>query len=369
MAADVSLDVRDEIPPGVYTVCNNPLTGEYYLEDSEPFVLPSKLYGKTEQHTERILSAFNAVSDGHQLGVLLAGEKGSGKTMLSKNIASKSGLPVILVNTPFSDDRFMRTIQGISQRAVVIFDEFEKLYDKEDQARVLTLFDGVYTARNKLMILTVNDRYSVREFFHNRPGRLRYFIEFKGLDATFIKEYCADNLKDPSCLEDILKTAVGCMSFNFDMLQALVKELNDFGGTVEETVEILNVKPLRGTSEKWVFEVVSSDSRFTFTASQGDDPLRHFQQGNKNYGLGIDYVGKISDDVEVEDDLYVYMTLEDLRRTDPFKGSHTFEKVLEFGTEVDDKEEKFKIPVTIVASRVDPTSFYQNPWEFGGMDY
>ena len=365
MAADVSIDVRDELPQGVYTVCRNPVTGEYYLEDSEPFTLPPKLYGKTEQYTERILSAFDAVSDGHQLGVLLAGEKGSGKTMLSKNVASKSSLPVILVNAPFSDDRFMRTLQGIPQRAVVIFDEFEKLYDKEAQAKVLTLFDGVYTARNKLILLTVNDRYSVRDFFHNRPGRLRYLIEFTGLDAAFIKDYCKDNLQKPDYLEDILKTAVGCQAFNFDMLQALVRELNDYGGTVEETVEILNVKPLTNRGDAWEVEITSHDPRFKFDAT-ANDPLSHFHRGNPYFNIRIEVEDRNSD---FSGDSFASLTLEDLRLSDPYKGSHIFEKVIEFTIGEDgDNVEEIKIPVKMAFRRQDRISFYQSSWAFGGAD-
>ena len=37
-----------------------------------------------------------------------------------------SGLPVIIVNAAYSDDRFLRTIQSIEQRAVGRCEEFEK---------------------------------------------------------------------------------------------------------------------------------------------------------------------------------------------------------------------------------------------------
>jgi hypothetical protein len=262
LTPDAQLDVRDQLPVGNYTVCQNPLTKEYYLEESTRFTLPRKLYGKTRRHGDRILETFRNREASAQIGVFLSGTKGSGKTLLAKYIANRSEMPVIIVNTPFSDERFMRTIQGIEQEAVIIFDEFEKLYDKDAQESILTLFDGVYTARNKVMIITCNDKYSVRDFFHNRPSRLRYSIGFTSLETEFIEEYCGDRLDDKSYLEKILGVSGTCDEFNFDMLQTLVDELNRYGGDFNETLELLNVKPVgSGVNGRWTVTVTTGDDR------------------------------------------------------------------------------------------------------------
>ena len=262
LTPDGRMDVRDRLPSGNYTVCKHPLTGEYFLEETAAFTLPPKLYGKTERYAERILSTFNRRAPGAQIGVCLSGTKGSGKTLLAKHIAKTSGLPTIIVNTPFSDERFMRTMQGIEQEAVIIFDEFEKLYDSDAQESILTLFDGVFTARNKVMVITCNNKYAVQSFFHNRPSRLRYSIAFEGLGAEFIREYCEDVLKDcHSYLDKIINLAVLCDEFNFDMLQTLVDELNRYGGEFEDAVEILNVKPLGNSKSSWTLAVTTPDLR------------------------------------------------------------------------------------------------------------
>jgi hypothetical protein len=368
LTPDARMDVRDELPPGNYTVCRNPVTGEYYLEESEPFTLPSKCYGKTAQWSNRILDAFR--KEEHQTGVLLAGTKGSGKTLLSKHISVMSGLPVLIVNTPFSDERFMRTIQGISQQAVILFDEFEKLYDKEAQERVLTLFDGVYSARNKIMILTCNDRNSVRDFFHNRPGRLRYSIEFKGLGAEFIKEYCADTLVNHEHLDDIIKTAVGCAEFNFDMLQALVRELNQYGGTVEDTLEILNVKPYIINSEKWLMKITAPtqpnlklSTRQTFS-----HPLNYFIRSGEGgvYELIMSVEGTFQDGTTPSDGKhYNQISLNDLKTVDPHTGTYLFE----VEAEVEDTDgNAIKTPIRIFVSEQKSPSIYSGAWNVGGFD-
>jgi hypothetical protein len=47
LTPNARMDVRDRLPAGCYTVCKNPLSGEYFLEEGEQFILPKKLYGKT----------------------------------------------------------------------------------------------------------------------------------------------------------------------------------------------------------------------------------------------------------------------------------------------------------------------------------
>jgi hypothetical protein len=327
LTPNARMDVRDALPAGNYTVCKNPLTGEYFLEESENFTLPIKLYGKTERHGERILSTFKARQMGTQVGVFLSGTKGSGKTLLAKYIAIQSGLPVIIVNTPYTDERFMRTIQGIEQPAVVLFDEFEKLYNQEDQESILTLFDGVYTAQNKIMIITCNDKWAVREFFHNRPSRLRYSINFEGLTAEFVEEYCDDQLQDRKYLKSILTLLGTTDEFNFDMLQTLVDELNRWGGDFEETLEILNVKPITTARSKWTLSVATPDEpsakwKFSYGETVSRSPLMYMQVGKHGHGcleVGVKRIGDDDDDDHEEIDLG--LRSEHLYKVDPTSGT------------------------------------------------
>jgi hypothetical protein len=327
LTPNARLDVRDVLPAGNYTICKNPQSGEYFLEESESFSLPKKLYGKIQRHGERILASFKTRQADSQVGVFLSGTKGSGKTLLSKYISNHSGLPVIIVNAPYTDDRFMRTIQGITQPAVVLFDEFEKLYDQEEQESILTLFDGVYTAQNKIMIITCNDKWAVREFFHNRPSRLRYSINFEGLDAEFVEEYCADQLQDGKYLKSILTLLGATEEFNFDMLQTLVDELNRWGGDFEETLEILNVKPVATSRSKWTLSVATPDEpstkwKLTYGETISRNPLTYMQVGKHGHGcleVGVKQIG--DDDDDDHDEIDLGLRNEHLYKVDPMNGT------------------------------------------------
>jgi hypothetical protein len=320
-----SFEVYDKLPQGNYTVCKNENTGEYFLEQSEAFTLPTKFYGKVKTQAKRILKSFSERTPDSQLGVLLSGLKGSGKTLLAKYLAVESGLPVIIVNTPFKDEGFMRTIQSIEQEAVVMWDEFEKLYDESEQELLLTLFDGVYTARNKIMILTCNNIYSVREFFHNRPSRIRYSISFGKLDRDFIEVYCSDNLNDKSYLEGIMGLSASCQDFNFDMLQILVDEINKNGGTIEEIVEILNIKPIgHGAPTKWKVALSNHGNEgreFTlqYPSQINDSPLHIIARSGE---ISIVVRESLAEDEHTSH--YVDIKMSDLTTIDPKDGSYIF---------------------------------------------
>ncbi len=235
------IDLRNELPVGTYTVRAS-IEG-FYLEESDEFKLSGKIYGKTPRQADRILNTFK--SRPNTTGVLLNGEKGSGKTMLAKMISAKAatdGISTLIVNTSFNGDGFNSFMSSISEPVVVIFDEFEKVYDDKEQEQILTLMDGVYPSK-KLFILTANDKYKVNSHMRNRPGRVFYMIEYKGLDAEFIREYCEDNLDDKSYIEQVCRLTLLFDSFNFDMLKALVEEMNRYKESPNQAMEMLNAKP------------------------------------------------------------------------------------------------------------------------------
>lgn len=57
---------------------------------------------------------------------MLAGTKGTGKTVLAKVIAKESGLPIIIVDGNYPAQYLSKFFKGFKTPVCIIFDEIEK---------------------------------------------------------------------------------------------------------------------------------------------------------------------------------------------------------------------------------------------------
>lgn len=234
--------VLETLPVGNYVVAKS-MQGMFF-QKAPVFTKPGKMYGTIEHKADRILSTF--LDRERATGALFAGEKGSGKSQLARLISLKGyemGIPTILVNAPWEGDEFSSLLASVEQPAIIQMDEFEKVYKPEQQESILTLLDGTMTTK-KLFILTVNNKYRVNDHMRNRPGRLFYALDFAGLESAFVREYCTDTLHDQEHVEVIVRISTIFQAFNFDMLKALVEEMNRYKQDPFEAMEMLNAKPV-----------------------------------------------------------------------------------------------------------------------------
>lgn len=242
-------DIREKLDPINYTLQFNSFAKEYYLSETEEFYIPNKIYGSLFKNTERIFNTFK--DRPKSTGVLLHGEKGSGKTLLSQHICrygNSIGMPVVIINEPFLSDafgnrieHFIKFLQLINQSCILLFDEFEKTFDAEAQENILLTLDG--TKFTKMLFLFVaNERGRINEYMFNRPGRIYYKFEFTGLQPDFIKEYCEDVLVDKSIVKQVINISSVFKNLNFDMLKAMVEEINRYGESPAEAIKFLNIE-------------------------------------------------------------------------------------------------------------------------------
>jgi hypothetical protein len=316
------MDLHERLPVGNYTVGFDKMAGIFFLEKIDDFNLTGKIYGNPTRYAERILNTFKDRTAA--TGVMLTGEKGSGKTMLTKKIAieaAKEGIPTIVINQPWCGEGFNAFIQMIDQPTIVIFDEFEKTYDTDDQEKMLTLLDGVYPSK-KLFLITTNDKWRIDRHMRNRPGRIFYMIDFKGVDAEFITEYCEDNLKAKEHIEKICQIATLFSEFNFDMLKALVEDMNRYNETPQESLRLLNAKPEFSEESKYKVELqiggIEIDGEKVEQTEWHGNPLTR--------GVNIDYkVFEVdSDGDENWDWENVRFSAQDLKQVDSKTGKFVF---------------------------------------------
>jgi len=312
-----ALDISDSLPAGNYIIQKNEMTGELFLEKIDSFQPIGKVYGDSLKNTDRIVNTF--LDRPATTGVMLTGEKGSGKTLLTKNVCMKlaeQDIPTIVINAPWCGDKFNNFIQSIEQPCAILFDEFEKTYDREDQEKVLTLLDGVFPTK-KLFLLTCNDKWRVDSHMRNRPGRIFYMMDFKGLDADFIREYCRDKLKNQTYIDSIVNVGSLFAEFNFDMLKALVEEMNRYNESPQDALTMLNAKPEFDSGTEYEMKIVHNGKEI--------EQPRHKFEGNPLQPKGVE----VSFDPEPEDDSidWEYKTFNPnaLIKVDANKGEFVFE--------------------------------------------
>jgi len=231
-----------EVPNKIYTVKYNEQVDEYYLgliQDNYKENLPKKMYG-IQGRQSKIITTFKDRKK--STGVLLSGDSGVGKTQLMIGIAEElreEGIPIILVESKFYGEVFNDFISSLGV-CVVLFDEFAKIYDKQ-QENLLSLLDGT-TSSKKLYIFTENNSNSINDYILNRPGRAYYHFKYTKLELEVVNEYLAETEITDTNKEELLEYYSKVDKFSFDTLQAIVSQCSRFPeDTMKEVLTELNV--------------------------------------------------------------------------------------------------------------------------------
>lgn len=261
------LKTFDKLPVGTYEVAFHPMQG-FWLERKDNISLAEKIYGVHEKKAEKILSSFKLTS--RNLGVILSGNKGIGKSLTAKLICQKSiaeGYPVILVNDCIKG--VASYIADIKQEVVVLFDEFDKTFKTNkrdenggDQDEFLTLFDGLDQGK-KLFVVTCNNLSDLSDYLVNRPGRFHYHLRFEYPTMDEIKEYLSDKLDEKYWgeIDEVVKFS-NITDLNYDCLRAIAFELN-LGTPFKEAIKDLNITNYDNESKYDIICVLSNGMRCT----------------------------------------------------------------------------------------------------------
>ena len=243
---DDGLKTYDALPADTYSVRFAKMTG-FYLEKHLPLEIGEKVYGVHEAKVAKVMHTFQ-VSD-RNLGVILSGAKGIGKSIFAKMMGQAcvaAGIPVIIVDHFYPG--ISAFLESIEQEVMVLFDEFDKTFgsiktgdnEPDAQAGLLSLFDGM-AAGKKLFVVTCNDLNGLNDFLVNRPGRFHYHLRFDYPNPAEIEEYLKDKLVTNQIPEISNVVAFAKrVPLNYDCLRAIATELN-FGQTFKEAIGDLNI--------------------------------------------------------------------------------------------------------------------------------
>lgn len=235
-----------DLTPGmVYNISVDRYTDAISLEESSGLSLPSKVYctQRDERFIDKVINSYNLSESGFT-GVMLAGLKGSGKTVMAKVIANKSGLPIINIDKNIRPYILKNLVEKLGDTSVCfLFDELDKVLADYDDSVLLQVLDGSDTKGKHMILFTCNDDDEISEYLTDRCSRIRYWREFDEMSPSLIMEVLNDKLNDKKevkSLTDFIKDNFEVCSF--DNIASFVKEANDYPTTTfEELFEDMNL--------------------------------------------------------------------------------------------------------------------------------
>lgn len=229
------------IKGGVYDLKWDRYEGRAIFTENGKLNLPNKIYELPEDKLfkTRVLNNFN--NNDKSVGIMLAGTKGTGKTMLAKVIAKESNLPIIIVDSQYPANRLVTFFKQFTTPVCVIFDEIEKNFNTEF---MLDFLDGVEKTTKKLVLMTCNELHRISEYLQDRCSRVRYVRKYSPSDnLAFLPMLIEDKqIKNAKEVEEFIKTKFTLPSIdNINAFLDEVKELEDEDISLNDIIKYMNI--------------------------------------------------------------------------------------------------------------------------------
>lgn len=247
---------------------------EAIIKENGEFNMPTKIYESNDSKflKERVMKYFNSTSD-QNVGVMFAGEKGTGKSVDAKYLAQCSGLPIFIVSSNFPIRQLTKVFKKFETPSCIILDEIEKNWNTE---HMLEFLDGIEKTCKTLVLMTCNDLGRVSQYMQDRCSRIRYLRKYTVKDNYEFLPFLLEQY-DVLNKEEVTDFITNRMKLpSIDNMLALIKEvklLENEEYAVEMVAKFMNIEIIGETKlpetpkEKKVENLVQSELKKPITES------------------------------------------------------------------------------------------------------
>lgn len=213
--------------------------------------LPKKVFTtkKDDLFIKRVLHSYNNDTK-NTTGILLTGDKGSGKTVTAKVIAQKANLPIVVIHSETLLTELNDFFKSFDDPVCILFDEVDKNFATRD---LLTFLDGIQKTTKKLVVMTANDSNRIDEFLKNRCSRVRYYRNYNILEDA--KEYAEMIAKDRGLenVDEVVSFITDKIKFpSIDNICSFIDEIvftKELQLTLDEVLFFMNINVEEKTTE------------------------------------------------------------------------------------------------------------------------
>ncbi len=264
------------LPVGVYRLdyrSSPPAARPHLTRLSDRFIFPSRLYGVSSDFVTHVVRTWNHTNA--NLGVLLTGIRGTGKTVTAQLIADALQLPVLLCQQ--DPPGLVEFLNSITQEVVVFFDEYEKTFHPADDDKyadpgdkLLTLMDGVFKNESRKLYLLTTNELNINENFLSRPGRIRYVKSFTNLPAEVVEEIVDDQLQPEvtHLREAVIEYLSRLQLVTIDLVTCVCQEVNIHQAAPDSFGDVFNAQKVDRRYE--VYEVaLDADGQAILSTTTG----------------------------------------------------------------------------------------------------
>lgn len=281
----------EKLEVGIYKL-EMSMFGPFLTRMEDKFPIPEKVYGSDKNLVDRVHKTYHATTG--NLGVLLNGLKGTGKSLTAKMICNRMEMPVIMVDSSYNGAT-ADFIAEIPDDVIFFFDEYEKNFSGKDEDgdikndhSLLSVMDGASgVSARKIFLLTTNEA-RVNENMLQRPGRIRYLKTFDDLSKEVIMEVVEDKLLNP----DLKKCTVDFISklemISMDIVVSVIDEVNIHDEDPENFSDIFNVEQKEDVYNVYIIDEKGEKSIFKWGVNVHPLPEQITEEHVDNYNLNID---------------------------------------------------------------------------------